>query len=344
MKPRSRALSLRSSHDARLASSGDEQLGADDGPLRPRAVHVQRFETARWVACLLSSVAGFVDTAGFVALFGLFTAHVTGDLVAAGVAMGGRPTLALLGRLAMIPTFMMAVAAAALFVRRQKRRGTTPLASLLALLTGALAIFCAAGVALHPLARAPDVAPVILIGGTGVVAMAIQNTLMRDVLTTCSPTTIMTGNLTQVTIDLVELLVPGPLNDARAHALVRAQAKARLTRFGLPLLSFMVGASSGALLTRTIGLASIAVPTLAVGAFTAIVWRETRAARIRSVATAVRSSLDPFDPALVPAPHRDPIESEPRGHSATRLIAARPQADVPRPSQGRRTTRRLASR
>jgi len=113
----------------------------------------------------------------------------------------------------------------------------------------------------------------------------------------------------------------------------------------LPLVSFMVGASSGALLTRTIGLASIAVPTLAVGAFTVIVWRATRAASVRSVAAAaVRSSVAPFDPALVPAPHRDAIESEPRGYSGTRLIAARPQADVPRPSQGRRSTRRLASR
>src|SRR5204862_3557983 len=111
-----------------------------------------------------------------------------------------------------------------------------------------LAIFCATGIALHPLAHAPDVGAVVLIGGTGVFAMAIQNTLMRDVLTTCSPTTIMTGNLTQVTIDLVELLVPAH-SDALSRDLVRMQAKARLTRFGLPLLSFMAGASSGALLT-----------------------------------------------------------------------------------------------
>jgi uncharacterized membrane protein YoaK (UPF0700 family) len=288
----------------------------------------------------LSYVAGFVDTAGFVALFGLFTAHVTGDLVAAGVAMGGRPTLAMLGRLAMIPTFMVSVAAAALFVRKQKQRGTAPLPSLLALMTGALAIFCATGIALHPLAQAPEVGAVVLIGGTGVFAMAIQNTLMRDVLTTCSPTTIMTGNLTQVTIDLVELLFPAQ-NDTHTRDLVRMQVKARLSTFGLPLLSFMAGASSGALLTRTFGLASIAVPTLAVGAFTVIVWRATRkTARLRlSAPPPVRAALDaefaPLDP--------EATEARARSLSGTRLIAARPQADVPRPAQGRRTTRRSSA-
>ncbi len=59
----------------------------------------------------LSFVSGFVDTAGFVALFNLFTAHVTGNLVLAGaafIASGEHGTL--WGKLLMLPVFVISVA------------------------------------------------------------------------------------------------------------------------------------------------------------------------------------------------------------------------------------------
>jgi uncharacterized membrane protein YoaK (UPF0700 family) len=39
------------------------------------------------IAALLGFVAGFVDTAGFLGLQGLFTAHVTGNFVTLGAAL-----------------------------------------------------------------------------------------------------------------------------------------------------------------------------------------------------------------------------------------------------------------
>jgi len=216
-------------------------------------------------AVILSGVAGYVDAAGFMALYGLFTAHITGDLVTAGTTLTERLRLGEGTRLVMIPIFMASVAATTLFARRLHRSGRTALGAMLTLLTIALAIFAITGATLRPLADEPDAWAVVIIGGAGVIAMGIQNTLMRNVLSSYSPTTFMTGNLTQCTIELVEMALPDPTNDTLAQRLARGAARLRLKKFGLPLLGFMLGVLSGACLTQAIGLASIAAPALAVG-------------------------------------------------------------------------------
>jgi uncharacterized membrane protein YoaK (UPF0700 family) len=223
-------------------------------------------------AILLSGVAGYVDTASFLALFGLFTAHITGDLVSAGTTFTDQLKLGAGTRLVMIPIFMASVAATTLFARVMRRKGKTTLAPMLALMTVALATFCVTGVTLKPLANQPDAWAVVLIGGAGVVAMGIQNTLMRNALSSYSPTTIMTGNLTQCTIDLIEFMFPFIESRTGGRALARNSAAQRLKKFGFPLLGFMVGAILGAWFTRVVGLASIAVPTLVVGALTLESW------------------------------------------------------------------------
>jgi uncharacterized membrane protein YoaK (UPF0700 family) len=41
----------------------------------------------RWLAYVLAAIAGMVDVGGYIALGGIFTAHVSGDTVTAGVAL-----------------------------------------------------------------------------------------------------------------------------------------------------------------------------------------------------------------------------------------------------------------
>src|SRR6202022_2548260 len=64
----------------------------------------------RATAALLSAIAGYVDTAGFLVLFGLFTAHVTGNFVTAGAALARHAPEGGIARLAMIPIFILSVA------------------------------------------------------------------------------------------------------------------------------------------------------------------------------------------------------------------------------------------
>jgi uncharacterized membrane protein YoaK (UPF0700 family) len=222
----------------------------------------------------LSAVAGYVDTAGFVALFGLYTAHVTGDLVTAGAAIGEPPTLGLWSRVAMIPVFVLTVAATTLAVRTMRARAVAPLGPMLGLMTAALGVFGVAGATLQ--LDHPDGWSVMIVGGTGVVAMGIQNALMRDVLSGLCPTTFMTGNLTQVAMDLVEVAVPAPGSSPQRRAAQRAEAVRRLRRFGLPLGGFVAGTCLGAWLTAACGLGAVALPAAATGALTYSAWRRTR--------------------------------------------------------------------
>src|SRR5262245_40391525 len=127
-----------------------ERRVSEEPAVEPRALRSELL-----VAALLSAVAGFVDAAGFLALFGMFTAHVTGDLVAAGAVVAEHTHFGLLARLAMIPVFMGSVAATALFARSIRRRGHRPLVALLALMTVGLLVFCITGVALHRFANTP---------------------------------------------------------------------------------------------------------------------------------------------------------------------------------------------
>jgi uncharacterized membrane protein YoaK (UPF0700 family) len=147
-------------------------------------------------------------------------------------------------------------------------------------MTVALAAFCIAGVVLQPFMHGPDNWAVAVVGSTGVASMAIQNLLMRDALRGWSATTIMTGNLTQVTIHLVDLAVSTTEADLERRARVKARAMRNLIKFGLPLLGFVLGGLLSAWFTRMVGFWSIALPTAVIGAATVWQWRQVRNARL----------------------------------------------------------------
>jgi uncharacterized membrane protein YoaK (UPF0700 family) len=203
----------------------------------------------------LSFVAGYVDTAGFVALFGLFTAHVTGNFVLIGSALV-HPGPGIVAKLLALPVFAVVVGLARLLSVRLRGQQRAVVRMLLGLQAFFLFAFLVAGVSLGPFADA-DLPGAVLTGMLGVAAMAFQNAAMRDSLGHIHPTTLMTGNVTQVVLDVVDLWTGTSEGDARATM------RRRMRRLLWGLVAFTLGCAMGAGLTLLVGFWCLAVPLAA---------------------------------------------------------------------------------
>src|SRR5215472_7168938 len=76
----------------------------------------------QWLPSLLSVIAGMVDVIGFLSL-GIFTAHVTGNIVVVG-ALLVRHNRVHPAQILAIPVFILAVAVTWLIAKASGRRGT----------------------------------------------------------------------------------------------------------------------------------------------------------------------------------------------------------------------------
>ncbi|MDR3409589.1 MAG: DUF1275 family protein, partial [Formivibrio sp.] len=196
---------------------------------------------------------GFVDTLGFLALQGLFTAHVTGNFVTLGVSIV-HGTSGALAKLLALPVFALVVGITHLSAVAINRRGLAPLRPLLIIHTLLLALFGVLAVWLGPFNNGDDITALVT-GMTGVAAMAIQNTISRQHLKGAPPTTLMTGNVTQLDIDLFSLL--GTHAPEQLTIIVK-----RLKPIGENLAGFAIGCISAALLYLAAGLVCLIVPVL----------------------------------------------------------------------------------
>jgi uncharacterized membrane protein YoaK (UPF0700 family) len=229
---------------------------------------------------VLSAVAGYVDAAGFLGLFGWLTAHVTGDLVTMGTVIGTGGRWVASARVVAIPVFMLSAATAATVARATRRRGQRPLPALFALMTLSLGLFCATGVLLAPRLHGWANWAVVVTGATGVAAMGIQNAIMRDALNGLPPTTIMTGNITQIALELVDAAFAARAGGAPLRpGARRRELRRRLVRLGTPVMAFACGTILGSAITAVWGLWSIALPATAAGALTVLAWRPRTVAK-----------------------------------------------------------------
>jgi Protein of unknown function (DUF1275)/WD domain, G-beta repeat len=108
----------------------------------------------------LSFVGGFVDVVGFIALFGLFTAHVTGNFIMLGLEMVHATKLAI-AKLLAVPIFIMMVALTRLFVLHYEKRGESPWREMLLAQAALLARFMIAGGLTTPHEDPNELGPVV---------------------------------------------------------------------------------------------------------------------------------------------------------------------------------------
>jgi uncharacterized membrane protein YoaK (UPF0700 family) len=191
------------------------------------------------VGALLSFNGGFVDTAGFLGLQGLFTAHVTGNFVTLGAALvyGHH---GIIGKILALPVFIVVIALARFAGAALRARKAPVLRVFLGVEVALLFLFFALAVTFGPFDDA-DSPAALLTGFAGIAAMALQNALHRVHLANLPPTTLMTGSTTQVTIDAVDLISGADPEHAAA-------IRTRFGRLSLSILYFAAGCAASAAL------------------------------------------------------------------------------------------------
>nr|WP_187363334.1 YoaK family protein [Massilia frigida] len=194
-------------------------------------------------------LAGYVDTLGFVALFGLFTAHVTGNFVLIGVALADASKASILLKFLAFPAFIAGIAMARLLILAAERRQWPVLKLALLLQVVLLAGFMLAGMAAAPIGEGASFLAMTA-GLSGTAAMGAHSASSRLLLAQLAPTSMMTGNVTQVVIDSIDVL----------RGAGDAAISARCGKFFWPLLAFGTGAIAAAFAFMAFGFIALLVP------------------------------------------------------------------------------------
>ena len=160
------------------------------------------------LAAGLTCVAGFVDTIGYVALYRVFTANMTGNTIAIGLgALDGHVALALRRGFA-IPMFVLGLVTSRLFVHVGDRRGWTRVAgAIFAFEAVLLAAFIAFGHPLPSSEAAEGDARYYLLVALPSFAMGLQNAALTHFGPLSIRTTHVTGNLARLADFIAQYLV-----------------------------------------------------------------------------------------------------------------------------------------
>jgi len=199
----------------------------------------------------LGFLAGYVDTLGFLALFGLFTAHVTGNFILIGASLADPSREGVLLKLLAFPAFIAGVAVARILVVMVEKRGGAALRPALLLQLVLLLGFMGCGLAATPLGHEPGLLAMAA-GLLGAASMGAHSATSRLLLGHLAPTSMMTGNVTQIVIDLVDA----------ARGADDPGLKARCGKFIWPLVAFAAGCVAAAFGFHWFGFAALVVPAL----------------------------------------------------------------------------------
>ena len=162
----------------------------------------------RFQAISLGFLAGYVNTVGFVALFGLMTALVTGNFILIGANLVSDSSSAVLIKFLAFPAFILGIAAIRILTiwldSRHQQNLQIQLTVLLQLVL--LVAFMVTGILASPIGKEPTTAAIVC-GMFGAAAMGAHSAYTRLLLPHLAPTSMMTGNVTQIVLDAMELIL-----------------------------------------------------------------------------------------------------------------------------------------
>jgi len=206
------------------------------------------------VPALWSFNGGYVDTAGFLTLHGLFTSHVTGNFVTLGAAIAyGRSGA--IAKLLALPMFCVVIVLSRTIANRLRPSGWPILESVIVLKILLLSSAAALAIIRGPFPTG-DGPVAVTTGMILVAAMAIQNAATRVHLPKHPPTTIMTGTSTQLMLDIADLAGGHLTPEARAVVLPRVRS------MGFAVAAFALGCAVAALVFIRFEMKVFLVPPL----------------------------------------------------------------------------------
>lgn len=219
-------------------------------------------------ASILSLVGGWLNTVGFIALFGIYTNHVTGYIVTAGKEsiLGGFGLWALF-----IGIFIFTIGLTAWCEQRWRAKYPNILLAFLVAETILITLFMCAGHIFSPFDKLNEYGAVIT-AMLGISAMGIRNAIIRTILSPMTTSTLMTGNIAQLTIDTVAYLSPNSSKDRKTSA------KLNISKIFPSVASFSLGAVLGSIGYIFFSFNSIIIPVLLM---TYLCFREWRMSFIR---------------------------------------------------------------
>ena len=197
----------------------------------------------------LAFLAGYVDTLGFIALFGLFTAHVTGNFILIGAALADASQAPILLKFLAFPAFILGIAAARMLVVVSERKQWPALTLALGLQLLLLIGFMLGGLLAAPIGSSVSAAAMTA-GLLGAAAMGVHGATSRLLLAQLAPTSMMTGNVTQIVIDSVDFL----------RGSGEAGLGARCGKFFWPLAAFGIACTASAFAYLAYGFIVLLLP------------------------------------------------------------------------------------
>ena len=201
--------------------------------------------TTRTLSLLLSFVAGFCDTVTFVAAGELFSAHVTGNFIVFAYDVIKHPQMEAWQKLITFPVFIISIMVGGRINKSSRNMyALLTFEGILLLLSGLAAFFIND--------TDPTQWQILLIAMAIVVALGFQNTFGKlFAKVTYGLTTVMTGNVTQASIDLVKVFATKPFD---------LDAWGSLKKQSVLIGGFFLGCLLGALIAAKFGLSAVILP------------------------------------------------------------------------------------